>query len=159
MKQFQLIHVGSNNEKDKVRLADLLISHDVTALGCGQHIIVVDDKPEGVNISRKYHPTSVKKAMNIPKIKKQAERSKAHLLTFDDKAFSAMKKYFSKQYIFKKSTANTMTFKSKTQKAHFSINHNGKIKTSKDLLDVDLLVNIVRIEYGEKPFDPLNAVH
>ncbi|XIF19986.1 MAG: hypothetical protein AJITA_00699 [Acetilactobacillus jinshanensis] len=51
-----------------------------------------------------------------------------------------------------------MSYKSKTQSASFTIFQNGRIKTSKDLLDVALMSNLVRIFMVKKPQNPQMSV-
>lgn len=153
MKRLELIHLNTSNEKLKDKLADTLLINGITCFGIGQHILAIDQKPEGTKVGKPQDSKQIKKILKRPKLNKIYKQTQAQLLSFDKVAFKAFKKYFSKQYLFKKQTKSTMSFKSRTQKANFTLHRNGMISVSKDLLSIDLLVSIVRICYGERPLD------
>ena len=152
MKLFQMIHLNSNQPARKQRLMDTLLKNGITCFGIGPHLIVIDEKPEG---SR--HAFQDRELLKND-IQARMKKAGAELLQFDSRAFRSFKRALSKEYVFKHATKTSMTYHSKTQPASFTVYQNGRLKTSKDLLDVALMVNLVRICYGEKPKNPANSL-
>ncbi|QBP18277.1 hypothetical protein [Acetilactobacillus jinshanensis] len=152
MKIFQIIYLYSDSVAKKQALVDVLLQHNLDCFGIGQHVIVLDEHPN------KPQKAFTEKALDRPDIQKKMTAAGAKVMTFNQKSFDKFKPYLSKEYVFWKQSKTSMSYKSKTQHASFTIFHNGRIKTSKDLLDVALISNLVRICTGEKPENPQMSV-
>lgn len=149
MKVFQIIHLEQDDDQLKQGVLDTLLVHNLPCFGLGPHLVILDEKKKD---SRDI--INPEKVLKLKDVQTAFKKAGAQLLHFDKKAFAAFKKYLSKEYVFQKESTGQMSYKSKTQPAEFTIYDDGHLKTSKDLLDIALIQNLVRIMYGEKPQNP-----
>lgn len=149
MKYFRMIVLKTSNEQLKQKLMDTLLIHQLTCFGVGQHLLVLDEKPEGAQALQ--NPIRV---LQLTPVKKVMQACQANLITFDHRGLMDLKKYLSADYVLKKQTPTSLRYHSKTQAASFTLFQNGQLKTTKNLLDIALMSNLVRILNGKKPVRP-----
>ena len=141
MKIFQIIHLNRGEADRKQKLMDTLLIHNVTCFGSGPHLLILDENPERAN--QGYNP----KVFQEPDVKKAMRTCGAQILKFDARAFKAIKPFLDQHYLFKKETKSALFYRSKTQPAKFLIFKNGVIKSTKDMLDIMLIHQLVAICY------------
>ena len=149
MKYFRMLVLKTSSERLKQKLMDTLLVHRLTCFGIGQHLLVLDEKPEGTQTLQ--NPIKI---LQLTSVKKIMQAGQASLITFDHQEWMKLKKYLSADYVLKKQTSTSLKCHSRTQAASFTIFQDGQLETTKNLLDVALMSNLVRILNGKKPVHP-----
>ena len=149
MKYFRMIYLRTASASQKQKLMDTLLVHQIVCFGVGPHLLVIDELPEGAK--RLQNPV---KTLKLPAVQKVMKVSGASLVRFGRQRLASLQKYLSAGYVYRGRTRTSLTYHSKTQPASFTIYQNGQLQTSKDLLDVALMADLIRVINGQKPVDP-----